>query len=175
MLAMTGSGLPLPQRRRIGGCEVFAKRLVVGAALPAAVILGGCSGGTSSSSSGSTSPTPSAAVSLGVGGTSVGSPATKVDVRDESFFYRGSGINPTVAVKVGDIVEWDWVATDRDVHNVTLSTPPTLIDYLDPKASSPTQLSAGAVWQIKFTKAGTYGFVCTLHSATMTGLLNITQ
>jgi plastocyanin len=155
--------------------EVFAERLMIGAALPAAIILGGCSGGTSSSSSSGTSPTPSAAASVGVGGTSVGSPTTTVEVRDGSFFYHGSGVNPTVAVKLGDIVEWDWIAGTTDPHNVTLATPPALINYLDPNASSPRQLNAGAVWQIKFTKAGNFGFVCTVHSGTMTGVVTVTQ
>src|ERR1700730_7450244 len=138
-------GVQSRRRRPDGRCEVLAKRLVIGAVLPAAVILGGCSGGTSSSSSGGTSPTPSptpsAAASVGVGGTSIGSPTTKVAVSDYSFSYHGSGVNPTVAVKIGDVVEWDWLADDKDPHNVTLSTPPALIDYLDPKASSPTQLT----------------------------------
>lgn len=158
---------------------MLAKRLVIGAVLPAAVILGGCSSGTSSSSSAGTSPTPSptpsAAASVGVGGTSIGSPTTKVAVSDTSFSYKGSGVNPTVAVKIGDVVEWDWLADDKDPHNVTLSTPPALIDYLDPRASSPTQLTAGAVWQIKFTRVGNFGFVCTLHSGSMTGIVAVSQ
>jgi plastocyanin len=30
------------------------------------------------------------------------------------------------------------------------------------------------VWQVKFTRAGTYCFVCTFHASSMTGLVEVT-
>jgi len=36
------------------------------------------------------------------------------------------------------------------------------------------EVKAGGVWQVKFTRAGTYGFVCTFHAGSMTGLVEVT-
>lgn len=113
-------------------------------------------------------------MSIGVGGTAVGTATAKVEVRDGAFFFKGNGVNPKVAAKVGEIIEWDWLAEDTDTHNVLFATPPALIDNLDPNASSPHEVKAGGVWQVKFTRGGTYGFVCTFHAGSMTGLVEVT-
>jgi plastocyanin len=59
--------------------------------------------------------------------------------------------SPQRAAKVGEIIEWDWLAEDIDTHNVLFAT------------------------QVKFTRAGTYGFVCTFHAGSMTGLVEVTS
>ena len=140
-----------------------------------AMALGGCSGGTSATSSPRPSPSPSALLSIGTGGTGLGSPVAKVEVRDGAFFYQGQGVSPAVNVKVGDIVEWDWRSDATEPHNVTFATPPALIDNVDPQASSPHQLNAGATWQVRFTRAGTRTYVCTFHSTSMIGTVVVAQ
>ena len=142
-------------------------------ALCLAVVIAGCgsSSGTSGGAAASPSPSASPSVRIGDGATKLGTAAAQVKVLDGSFVYKGSGVNPEVDVKVGDIVEWAWMTQDPTiVHNVTFATPPLLIDQLDAKASSPRQVGGvGATWQVHFIKAGTWGFVCTLHSGTMFG------
>src|SRR5258708_29574853 len=100
--------------------------------------------------------TGSPAIRVGDGGTSVGTPVAKVEVRDSSFSYQGNGDSPVVPVKVGDVVEWDWGADLTVAHNMTFGTLPLMLDNLDPKASSPHQLNAGAVWQGNFNHAGPF-------------------
>jgi plastocyanin len=80
-----------------------------------------------------------------------------------------------VNVKVGEIVEWDWRPDTTQPHNVTFSTPPLNVDNLDPAASSPHEVNAGAVWQVRFTKPGTYAYVCTFHSINMRGSVVVNQ
>jgi plastocyanin len=142
----------------------FACLLLV---LPLA-FLGGCTA-VSSGAVARPSPSPSISLRIGTGGVAVGPSVAKVEVRDGGFFYQGSGIRPVVNVKVGEIVEWDWLADTAFPHNVTFSSPPLHLDNLDPKASSPHQVTAGGVWQVRFTTTGTYDYVCTFHSANMTG------
>ena len=133
--------------------------------------LSGCSSSSAATSSPTPSPSPAPIVHIGEGATHLGTAAAQVKVEDGSFVYKGSGVNPEVDVKVGDIVEWAWMEQDpTTVHNVTFATLPALLDNLDPQASSPRQVGGvGATWQVHFIKAGTWGFVCTLHSGVMTG------
>ncbi len=153
------------------GSLIRAIALLVGTSLAAS----GCGSSSTSSSSRNAGSSPSPAVSIGVGGTAVGTAVAKVEVRDGAFFYKGSGVNPKVGAKVGEVIEWDWLAGDTEPHNVTFASLPALIDNLDPNASSPTQLTAGAAWQVRFTRPGTYGFVCTIHSSSMTGIVEVAQ
>ena len=84
-----------------------------------AIVLAGCGTGTvvAPTQSGP-SVTASAAIRIGDGGTALGTPVAKVEVRDGSFDYQGNGVSPTVTVKVGDVVEWDF--------GVRTSPPPTM-------------------------------------------------
>ncbi len=166
------TGLDRPE---IGGTAVQVKLLA--SAMPLVIlsvaIMAGCSSGSAGTTSASVpaqpSASPSPVVSIGTGGTDVGTPVAKVEVRDGAFFFHAQGVNPQVSAKVGDVVEWDWAAGAADTHNVTFATPPLMTDNLDPKASSPPQLNAGATWQVRFTRPGTFAFVCTIHSINMLG------
>ena len=62
-----------------------------------------------------------------------------------------------------------WGADLTAAHNVTFGTRPLVLDNIDPLASSPHTLSAGAIWQVRFSKAGDYAYVCTFHSLDMRG------
>ena len=119
--------------------------------------------------------TGSPAIRIGDGGTNVGTANAKVEVRDSSFSYQGNGDSPVVTIKVGDVVEWDWGADLTVAHNMTFGTLPLMLDNLDPQASSPHQLNAGAVWQVRFTSAGQFHYVCTFHSGSMRGSVVVTQ
>src|SRR5258708_4409948 len=146
-------------------------------AAPALVlVLAAC--GTSQGTTGSNaspSGTGSPGVRIGDGGTNVGTAIAKVQVRDSSFSYQGNGDSPVVTIKVGDVVEWDW-GTDLTVaHNMTFGSLPPMLDNLDPQASSPHQLNAGAVWQVKFTGAGQFHYVCTFPSRSLRGSVVVTQ
>ncbi len=53
--------------------------------------------------------------------------------------------------KVGDVVEWTNVGTHP--HNINIDTQPTLDGDLAP----------GTRWQLRFSRAGTYSYRCTIH------------
>jgi plastocyanin len=72
----------------------------------------------------------------------------------------------TVTVKAGDVVEWNDKLNFP--HNVTFS------------GSAATSLSSGPmgdtypkIWQVKFSKAGDYPYICTLHKPEMTGTVHV--
>lgn len=66
-----------------------------------------------------------------------------------------------VHIKTGQSVTWKWEDADIDTqHNVTSTGPDTF-------TSSTTKMSG--TYTIKFAKAGTYNFECTIHPASMTG------
>jgi len=89
----------------------------------------------------------------GGGGGDVGSPtsgataATKVQETDALKFNPASS-----SVKVGDVVEWD--NSSSVAHNVTFDA------YSNITSSN---LNSGDTYQVKFTKAGTYQYHCTIH------------
>jgi plastocyanin len=66
----------------------------------------------------------------------------------------------TATAKVGDIVEFTNVGTTP--HNVTF----------DGGVASPT-MSGGDKWMGKFTKAGSYKYVCTFHAPGMAGTITV--
>ena len=59
-----------------------------------------------------------------------------------------------LTVKVGDIVEW--TNPGQTPHNVTFDTPP------GPASST---IGSGQTYELKFTTAGSYHYICTFHSA----------
>lgn len=68
-----------------------------------------------------------------------------------------------ITVKVGDVVEWK--NTGSLQHNVIFGGQPSI--------SSQT-MQGGATYQVKFTTAGTYSYVCTFHvSSGMTGKVTV--
>lgn len=94
---------------------------------------------TASSSGGGTA--------AGTAGVNLGTPAAKVSATDTLEFSPA-----TVTVKVGDIVKW--TNTGSVPHTITFNS--------EPSFSDPT-LAPGATWEVKFSKAGTFAYRCTIH------------
>jgi plastocyanin len=98
---------------------------------------------------------------LAAAGTAAGSPKpARVTVND---FYFGPG---AVTIKRGGSVKWVWSSTNSYPHNVHLKKAP---GGLKDRASYSTKTTAvtGAVFQKKFSTAGTYRFICTIHPTQM--------
>ena len=68
----------------------------------------------------------------------------------------------SVSVKVGGILEFD--NSGSVLHNIKFDGHSDLDDV---------DFRGGATWQIKFTKAGTYPFVCSIHQTTMKGTVTV--
>ncbi len=104
-------------------------------------------------------PSPSAGVSSS--GTSSGgcdncgvvvngaTPTVTVAANDQLAFSP-----KTVSIKVGDVVKW--VNTGITTHSVTFNSDSAITKNI---------LSAGQTWEVKFTKAGSFPYVCTFHQA----------
>ena len=86
-------------------------------------------------------------------------PASKVSENDQLKFAPTS-----LSVKVGDVIQWS--NDGSSVHNVTF----------DNKAvRSSDTMNANDKYELKFSKAGTYRYVCTFHvSVGMTGTITVT-
>jgi plastocyanin len=89
-----------------------------------------------------------------------GTPAAVVDATDQDTF------NPsTVTVTVGQIVEWK--DTGIQSHTVTFQQDPSISDNL---------LQANQTWEIQFTKAGSFAYICVFHqSLGMIGTVVVTS
>jgi plastocyanin len=83
-----------------------------------------------------------------------------VEVDDNYFVRKGSP--PTVTVKRGDTVKWEWEG--RNPHNVTVRSGPV-------KFHSKTQRSGD--YSKKMTRRGTYKIVCTIHLPNMRMTLRV--
>jgi plastocyanin len=79
--------------------------------------------------------------------------ATKSVKVGDNFYVKDGGV-PTVTVKKGDTVKWNF--TGNAPHNVTVKSGPT-------KFHSKT-MSSGS-FSKKFTKKGLYTLYCTIHGA----------
>jgi plastocyanin len=121
------------------------KASVAVAALVTAGIIAGCGG----SSSPSKTPSKPASTPASPSGSAL------VTLKNIAF-------HPAVVhIKVGQSVTWKWEDADIDTqHNVTSTGP-------DSFASSTTKMSG--TYTVKFPKAGTYDFQCTIHPASMNG------
>ena len=101
---------------------------------------------------------PAPPPSIGVAGTSLGTPAAIVTANDQA-----SGFSPAaVTVKPGQIVAW--TASGTLVHNLA---------FRDYPALTSGELASGSVWEIRFTRPGTYAFACRYHPADM-GTVTVT-
>jgi plastocyanin len=69
----------------------------------------------------------------------------------DNYFVRDAG-GATVTIKKGQTLTWKW--TGKHPHNVTVKSGPQ-------KFHSATQTKG--TFSHKFTKAGTYSIVCTIH------------
>ena len=80
--------------------------------------------------------------------------------------YRNIAIPPAaITVKPGTTIRW--TNYDATVHNVAITSGPA-------QFSSPA-FNKGATYQAKFTKPGTYHYLCTYHPATMTGTITVAR
>jgi plastocyanin len=128
------------------------RRFAFGVLAIAVALISACGNGPPSAS-GSGGP----AVDVGTSGAKLGSPDVKVEANDNLAFSPTSS-----AAKVDQIVQWTNVGSQT--HNITFSG--------DAVGVSDTTLNGGDVWQVKFTKAGTYSYQCTIHSG-MSGTIAV--
>ena len=89
----------------------------------------------------------------------VSNKTAKVTVGDDYFA-------PTdVTIKKGQKVQWVWSSDNLDTHNVYLTSKhPKGVKASDFRSSSG---AIGLKFKRKFTKPGTYGFICTYHRTVM--------
>jgi len=73
----------------------------------------------------------------------------------DDFFVRNSGV-PTVTVKKGTTVKWNW--TGHDSHNVVVSKGP---------AHFQSSLKTSGSFKRKLKKKGTYTIICSIHAPSM--------
>jgi plastocyanin len=83
-------------------------------------------------------------------------PKKTINVIDDSF------APPKATVKKNTIVVWKWSANNYEEHNVKLVSAPHGVK----KFTSPSG-TTGITFRKRFTKPGTYKFVCTYHSSVM--------
>ena len=85
--------------------------------------------------------------SVGTAGAKLGTADVKVDATDQLQFSPNSS-----SAKVGQIIQW--TNAGSVLHNVTF----------DVSSLSDSGLAPGGTWEVKFTKAGSYHYVCTFHA-----------
>jgi plastocyanin len=83
----------------------------------------------------------------GTAGANLGTAAVTIDATDNLQFSPSSQ-----TAKVGQVVGWK--NTGSVLHNITFDTEGALTD---------SALAPGGSWEVKFSKAGTYSFKCTIH------------
>jgi len=116
------------------------------------VTLAACDNGAGAATTSSSSGPP-----IGAAGVNLGTPSVRVAATDQLMFSPAKA-----TLQVGQIVQW--ANTGSVVHTVTFTSYPYLSD--------PT-LAPGGTWEVKFSKAGTYAYQCTIHAG-MTGMLVVT-
>jgi plastocyanin len=97
---------------------------------------------------------PVLAAALVVGVAPAGAKTKNVKVGDD-FFVRDSGV-PTVTVKKGTTVKWNWKGSDQ--HNVVVQKGP---------ASFQSRLKTKGTFKKKMKKKGTYTIICNIHAPDM--------
>jgi plastocyanin len=113
----------------------------------AVALLAGCGGGSAPPVSGGSS-SGSSGGAAGFAAKVTGVPATVTVQETDQFQFVPS----TTTVKVGQVVLWTNQGTT--VHNVTFQ----------PGPASDT-MNHGDRFELRFTKPGTYSYVCTFHQA----------
>jgi plastocyanin len=136
----------------------FTLKALVVAYGASALLLGAC-GSTTSTSAPTVSAAPSPSPTpVGVAGTNLGVATKTVQIPGYSF-------NPSdLSVAADSTVQWTQ-ADDTSRHSVVFQTTRGL--------NSPA-MPYGGVWQIKFTVAGVYPYVCGLHPQEMKGTVTVT-
>ncbi len=133
------------------------RALAVGLGVCIAIGLFACGNGTTTGGSSG----PPAACNGSAAASSLGTATTgnTIDATDNLVF-----VPDTTTTTVGQVIEFK--NTGSVVHTVTFQ------DSNDGCLSDPT-LAPGATWQVKFTQAGTYNYLCTIHAPNMKGVIHI--
>lgn len=128
------------------------RTILLGAGTSLVLVLSACGNGPPADLTGSSGGAPApAAIQTVTSGTA----ATTVKQTDDLKFDPSSA-----TAKVGDIVEFTNSGTTP--HNVTF----------DAGTASPT-MNGGDTFLVKFTKAGSYHYVCTFHAPGMAGTITV--
>ena len=106
----------------------------------------GCGGGGGASPSGTGGST-----SVGVAGGNLGTASVVIDANDQNKF-----VPATQSVTVGEVIEWKNVGVVG--HNIVFSD-------ADAASLNDPVLAGGGVWEVRFSRAGTYTYTCTIHIA----------
>jgi len=131
-----------------------AKRLLIGSATIFALALAACGDGSTASTSPSSSGSAATA----------GQPVNNVTADATVVAQTGNSFSPqNVTVKVGQVVEWK--NNDSIAHTVTFN---------GQDAISTSLLNPGQTWEVKFTTAGTYNYICSFHQPNMAGTVTVT-
>jgi plastocyanin len=110
---------------------------------------------------GGTSSAPAACNgSAAVSSLGTATPADTIQATDNLVFVPDS-----LPAAAGDVIEFK--NTGSVVHTVTFQ------DNNDACLTDST-LAPGATWQVKFTKPGTYNYLCTIHAPNMKGVIKVT-
>lgn len=103
-------------------------------------------------------PSASSGPPVGMAGGNLGTAKVMIQATDANVFDPAM-----VEAHVGDVIQW--TNTGGTLHTVTFNDHPELND---------DTLSGGNVWQVKFTVAGKYPYICTIHQPGMVGTINVT-
>jgi plastocyanin len=111
---------------------------------------------------GNNSTTPTGTTCNGSAAVSgLGTVAATIQATDNLVFVPAS-----TSTSVGDVVEFKNVGTVA--HTVTFQ------DAND-GCLSDAMLNPGSTWEVKFTAAGTYNYLCTIHAPNMKGEITVTS
>jgi plastocyanin len=146
--------------------------MVVGIAITACGSAGVSPSSTADAARASADATTSvpAVTAFGVGGKALGAPKLLVQMQYDAAQEYGLYVPATVSIAVGDIVEWDQVTlNDQEIHNVTFDADPSSL------ASSPATMRYGSVWQVRFSRPGTFTYLCTYHKLRMKGSVTVVR
>src|SRR5580700_2646408 len=114
----------------------------------------GAPGGSSGGAGGPAACNGAAAVTF------PGTPAATVAATDNLVF-----VPDTSTIAVGDVLEFQ--NTGSVTHTVTFQDN-------DDACLTDATLAPGATWSVKFTKDGTYNYLCTIHAPNMKGKITVT-
>lgn len=81
-----------------------------------------------------------------------------------------------LTIKAGDSIDWVWSNDNANAHNVTLAGGPDNLTDIDKyNLTTPNSPSVQYSFKRKFTKTGSYNFICTLHSTVMNLSVKVTK
>lgn len=135
-------------------------------AIAAILSLVACGTSTSTGTAGVSSPVPvaSAPESSSGAGSGAGDCTASTTAGTVQAGMSGIAFVPaTIQAKVGDVIAW--------TNNDTVAHTATLKD--DPACTTET-LAPGATGALTFSAAGTYAFICKIHSS-MSGTIEVTE